>query len=112
VPFLRHLSVRRTAPADPRSIAHRLLLRRGWGEGEWSCLDALWTRESNWETYAQNASGAYGIPQALPAGKMASAGADWRSNPVTQIEWGLSYIATSYGDPCSAWQHSESYGYY
>jgi len=119
---------RRTAPApkrvsrsthrsalvgSPRTIAHALLLRRGWSEGEWSCLDALWTRESNWNVTASNGnSGAYGIPQALPADKMSTMGSDWRTNPVTQIRWGLSYIARSYGDPCSALDHSNSYGYY
>jgi hypothetical protein len=98
---------------DPRAIAHAMLLRRGWSEGQYSCLDALWTRESGWNTYATNgSSGAYGIPQALPAYKMASAGADWRTNPVTQISWGLSYIASAYGDPCAALSHSSSYGYY
>jgi hypothetical protein len=107
VPFLRHLR-----PRTPEQFARDLLARRGWGAAEWSCLDALWTRESGWETQAQNASGAYGIPQALPAGKMAAAGADWRTNPRTQIRWGLSYIAAAYGDPCTAWQHSQSYGYY
>jgi hypothetical protein len=57
-------------------------------------------------------SGAYGIPQALPGGKMASAGGDWRTNPATQIRWGLSYIASTYGTPCGAWAHSQSHGWY
>jgi hypothetical protein len=98
---------------SPQTIAHAMLLRSGWAENEWSCLDTLWTRESGWETYASNGgSGAYGIPQALPASKMASAGPDWRTNPVTQIRWGLSYIRSVYGTPCAALQHSSAYGYY
>jgi hypothetical protein len=89
------------------------VLRQGWSEGQWSCLDSLWTRESRWSTYATNgSSGAYGIPQALPAYKMASAGSDWRSNPITQIRWGISYIASKYGTPCTALSHSDATGYY
>jgi hypothetical protein len=77
---------------------------RGWADSQWSCLDSLWTNESGWRWNAQNASsGAYGIPQALPATKMASAGADWHENPGTQIAWGLSYVSGTYGDPCRAW---------
>jgi hypothetical protein len=62
--------------------------------------------------HASNPSGAYGIPQALPGSKMASAGSDWQNNPATQIRWGLQYIAGSYGGPCAAWQHSQSTGWY
>ena len=70
-------------------------------------------RESGWNPSAQNASsGAYGIPQSLPGSKMASAGADWATNPATQIKWGLGYIQDRYGSPCGAWGHSESYGWY
>lgn len=70
-------------------------------------------RESGWNAFAENAaSGAYGIPQALPGSKMASAGADWRTNPATQVRWGLRYIRDSYGSPCGAWQHSEADGWY
>jgi hypothetical protein len=98
---------------SPQTVAHAMLLRRGWSEAQWSCLNALWTRESRWDPYANNgSSGAYGIPQALPATKMASAGADWRTNPITQISWGLSYIADTYGSPCGALGHSSAYGYY
>jgi hypothetical protein len=97
----------------PRTIAHGMLLRRGWSETQWGCLDALWTRESGWQTYASNgSSGAYGIPQALPGWKMSSFGSDWRTNPVTQISWGLWYIGQTYGSPCNALSHSNSYGYY
>lgn len=104
---------RTTLYTSPRAIAHALLLRHGWSEGEWSCLDGLWTRESRWQVTATNArSGAYGIPQALPATKMASAGSDWRTDPLTQIEWGLWYIGEKYGDPCTAFAHSNRYGFY
>ncbi|HYH34650.1 MAG TPA: lytic transglycosylase domain-containing protein, partial [Nocardioides sp.] len=74
---------------------------------------SLYTRESNWTWNADNpTSSAYGIPQALPGEKMASAGADWETNPVTQIRWGLGYIQDRYGSPCGAWAHSESHGWY
>jgi hypothetical protein len=88
-----------------------MLAARGWS-GQFSCLDSLWTRESGWRTTASNPSGAYGIPQALPGSKMASAGSDWRTNPATQITWGLNYISSSYGSPCAAWSHSQSHGSY
>jgi hypothetical protein len=110
----------RTAPAvgipDPGSaqaIAYDMVLARGWDDAEYECLVALWNRESHWNVYAQNpTSGAYGIPQALPGDKMASAGADWQTNPTTQITWGLGYIAGRYGTPCGAWEHSERKGWY
>jgi hypothetical protein len=77
------------------------------------CLDKLWTRESGWNTRSTNSStGAYGIPQALPGSKMGSVADDWRTNPATQIKWGLSYIKGRYGTPCSAWQHFLSTGWY
>ncbi|MGH8775251.1 MAG: lytic transglycosylase domain-containing protein [Jiangellaceae bacterium] len=101
------------AVADPRSAARALLGEYGWGEDQFGCLASLWTRESDWDHRAQNpSSGAYGIPQSLPAGKMASAGTDWRSNPGTQIRWGLGYIRDVYGSPCGAWGHSQSVGWY
>jgi hypothetical protein len=90
-----------------------MIATKGWGPGQFSCLDKLWIRESNWRVRAENpSSGAYGIPQALPGRKMATAGSDWRSNPVTQIEWGLGYIDSVYGTPCSAWANSQSRGWY
>lgn len=110
----------RTAPAvgtpDPGSaqaIAYDMVLARGWDQSEFECLVALWNRESRWNVYAHNtSSGAYGIPQALPGDKMATAGADWQTNPATQITWGLGYIAGRYGTPCGAWEHSELKGWY
>jgi hypothetical protein len=100
-------------PGSAQAIAYEMVLARGWGDDQFACLVALWNRESGWRVNAYNAgSGAYGIPQALPGNKMASAGADWESNPATQISWGLDYIGGRYGTPCGAWQHSESVGWY
>lgn len=83
------------------------------GSTQFACLDKLFTRESNWNPHDYNrSSGAYGIPQALPGTKMATAGADWRDNPVTQVKWGLSYIAGRYGSACNAWAHSQTYNWY
>ena len=98
---------------DPRTIARALLAEFGFSEDQFGCLDSLWTRESNWSVTADNPnSSAYGIPQALPGSKMSSAGADWATNPVTQIRWGLGYIDLRYGSPCSAWGYSQSHGFY
>ncbi|MDX6274133.1 MAG: resuscitation-promoting factor RpfB [Frankiales bacterium] len=105
-------SLQRTHLA-PRQLGKLLAAERGWKGEQWSCLDKLWTRESNWQVHAANArSGAYGIPQSLPARKMAAFGDDWRTNARTQIRWGLSYIDRSYGTPCRAWHHSLAHGYY
>jgi hypothetical protein len=99
--------------ADPREIARALLGEFGFSPDQFGCLDSLYTRESNWNVFADNpTSSAYGIPQALPGSKMASAGADWATNPVTQIRWGLGYIQDRYGSPCGAWSHSQSVGWY
>jgi hypothetical protein len=103
---------RRALVGSPRTIAHALVLRHGWSESQFGCLDRLWTRESGWRLTAHNPSGAYGIPQALPGSKMALMGADWRTNPITQIRWGLYYIAGAYGTPCAALEHSYAYNYY
>lgn len=96
-----------------QAIAYEMVLARGWDEAQFSCLVALWDRESNWNVYATNkSSGAYGIPQALPGNKMATAGADWETNAATQITWGLGYIAARYTNPCGAWTSSETRGWY
>lgn len=85
----------------------------GWGADQFSCLQSLWNKESNWNYQAYNdSSGATGIPQALPGDKMATAGSDWQSNATTQIVWGLGYIAAVYGTPCSAWGHSQATDWY
>lgn len=104
-----------SAPSNPegaQAIAAEQVATRGWGSEQLGCLVALWDRESGWNVNAHNSSGAHGIPQALPGSKMASAGADWETNPATQIAWGLGYISGRYGTPCGAWEHSESAGWY
>ncbi len=100
-------------PGTARAIGLEMVLARGWDEGQFACLDALWTRESGWRVDAHNkSSGAYGIPQALPGSKMASVAADWQTNPRTQIEWGLGYIAGRYGTPCDAWAFFQARNWY
>jgi hypothetical protein len=89
-----------------------MLASYGWSSSQFSCLQPLWQRESGWNVYAASPSGAYGIPQALPGSKMASAGADWQTNAATQIRWGLGYIRATYGSPCAAWAHSQATGWY
>jgi hypothetical protein len=90
-----------------------MLASFGWASSEFGCLNELWERESGWNPSATNPySGAYGIPQALPASKMASAGADWATSPATQIRWGLGYIKATYGSPCAAWSHETAAGWY
>lgn len=101
------------ASGSPKAIAADMVAARGWGSDQFNCLDVLWERESNWNPSAQNpSSGAYGIPQSLPGSKMGSVAADWRTNPATQITWGLNYIAGRYGTPCGALGHSNSVGWY
>jgi hypothetical protein len=98
---------------SPQQVALAMLGSFGWSSSQFSCLVSLWARESGWNIYASNpSSGAFGIPQALPGSKMASAGADWQSNAATQIRWGLGYIQQTYGSPCAAWDHSEALGWY
>ncbi|MBN7793079.1 phospholipase [Microbacterium esteraromaticum] len=98
------------AKATARAMAAE---RYGWGEGEFSCLVSLWTKESGWDYQAYNPNGgATGIPQSLPGDKMATAGSDWRTNATTQISWGLDYIQRAYGSPCAAWGHSQAVNWY
>lgn len=100
-------------PGSAKAIAYAMVQARGWGEGEYNCLVSLWQKESGWNTFASNpSSGAYGIPQSLPGSKMATAGADWATNPATQITWGLGYISARYGTPCGAWGASQIKGWY
>ena len=87
-------------------------LRYGWRSEQYRALESLWYHESNWLHRAGNTSGAYGIPQALPGNKMRSAGADWQTNPETQIRWGLRYIKSVYGSPTSAFSHWRSHNWY
>ena len=91
-------------PGSNRAIGQEIAASHGWTGIEWQCLDNLWEKESNWRHLVANpSSGAYGIPQALPAEKMATVASDWMTNPATQIEWGLTYIEGRYGTPCYAW---------
>lgn len=100
-------------PGTAQAVAYEMVVARGWGDSEWSCLVSLWNRESHWNVYAHNTrTDAYGIPQAMPGSKMASAGSDWQTNPATQITWGLGYITGRYGTPCGAWTSSETRGWY
>jgi len=96
-------------PAGAQAYARSAIGSYGWGSDQFSCLVSLWTQESGWRANALNtSSGAYGIPQSLPADKMSVAGADWRTNAATQINWGLAYIHDAYGSPCGAWNHEMS----
>ena len=101
------------AQSNPRAVGRLLVFDRGWTEGQFGCLDSLWTKESGWRWNANNgSSGAYGIPQSLPGSKMATVASDWDTNPITQITWGLTYISNRYGSPCSAWGHSQAFNWY
>jgi len=115
-------SDRRTAPAaaaagkqqpdpDPREIARAMLSDFGFSSSEFSCLDALYVSESDWEVDADNpTSSAYGIPQALT--ELHELPADYRTNPTSQIRWGLGYIEDSYGTPCAAWEFKQANDFY
>jgi hypothetical protein len=99
--------------ADPKSLARALMPKHGLDSGEFDCLDQLWEKESGWDIHADNpSSSAYGIPQALPGSKMASAGPNWEDSAETQIRWGLGYIRDRYGSACSAWGHSQANNWY
>jgi hypothetical protein len=103
----------REANRNPKDVARLMVEQRGWSSDQFSCLDKLWTKESGWNYRASNSSsGAYGIPQALPGSKMGTVADDWRTNAVTQITWGLNYIADRYGTPCGAWSHSVAHNWY
>lgn len=96
-----------------RAVGCTLLPASGFGKDQMKCLSPLWEKESGWSTSSENSSsGAYGIPQALPGKKMAEYGDDWKTNPATQIKWGLSYIKGRYGDPCGAWDFFQSNNWY
>ena len=88
-----------------REVAKEIIAAKyQWSEKQFTCLDQLWIKESHWNYKARNkVTGAHGIPQALPATKMEIIGTDWRTNPVTQITWGLKYIEERYETPCKAW---------
>jgi uncharacterized protein YabE (DUF348 family) len=100
------------APGSVQAIAKRMLKSYGWSSDEFGCLVSMWNRESGWRVDAANPSGAYGIPQALPGSKMASAGPDWQTDAKTQIKWGLGYIKARYVSPCGAWSFWQGHNYY
>jgi hypothetical protein len=99
---------------DPKEIARQILKNKyGYGSGQFDCFNNIIMRESKWDINATNpSSGAYGIPQALPGSKMATIASDWRTNPATQIIWGIEYMKDRYGSPCSAWGFKASHGWY
>jgi hypothetical protein len=101
-------------PDGAKQVAEIILTQEyGFGESQFACLDSLWTRESHWNYKAHNyRSGAHGIAQALPAEKMSVVGTDWRTNPVTQIRWGIRYITMRYDTPCKAWSYFKARNYY
>jgi hypothetical protein len=105
---------RANTPEGAKQSAREIMASQyGWGADQFQCLDSLWTKESGWNYQAVNpSSGAFGIVQAWPADKLATAGADWRTNAATQIKWGLEYISASYGTPCAAWGHSQALNWY
>jgi hypothetical protein len=109
----RQVELART-PLGAKKVAKSILFDEyGFAEKEYKCLNQLWTQESNWNYKSRNKkSGAHGIPQALPASKMNVVSTDWRTNPVTQIRWGLRYISIRYETPCKAWaKHKRSNWY-
>jgi hypothetical protein len=109
----RQVELART-PIGAKKVARGILMDEyGFTEKEYKCLNQLWTQESNWNYKSRNKkSGAHGIPQALPASKMNVVSTDWRTNPVTQIRWGLRYISIRYETPCKAWaKHKRSNWY-
>ncbi len=107
----RRMSHNPTA-AENQAYAKTLNAKRGWARC-WPSLLTMWNHESGWNEHASNPySGAYGIPQALPGSKMASAGPDWRNNAMTQIAWGLAYVGSRYGDPCRAWSFWQAHHWY
>lgn len=105
---------RRDRLSRNREIAWQMMPMFGWkSRDQFRYLNRLWDRESSWNVYAMNPySGAYGIPQAVPGGKMATAGSHWRTSAKVQIRWGLRYIKSVYGSPRGAWAHETAYGWY
>ncbi|MBB0244635.1 transglycosylase SLT domain-containing protein [Streptomyces alkaliphilus] len=107
------LGVAGTAHAAPTTGAQDTAQRMIDDAAQYQCFANIVERESGWDHTATNpSSGAYGLMQALPAGKMASAGSDWQSNPTTQIEWGLQYMEERYGSPCAAWSFWQNNHWY
>jgi len=100
-------------PGTAQAMGKEMAAARGWGDDQFACLLVLWNHESGWRVNAGNpVTGAYGIPQSLPGSKMATVGADWQTNPATQITWGLNYIAGRYGTPCGAYAQWLGHNWY
>jgi hypothetical protein len=109
----RQVNLAREAEGAKEVAKEIIAAKYTWSEKQFPCLDQLWTKESNWNYKARNrVSGAHGIPQALPATKMEVVGTDWRTNPVTQITWGLKYIKERYNTPCAAWSKFKRSNWY
>jgi murein DD-endopeptidase MepM/ murein hydrolase activator NlpD len=102
------------APAPAATVSGaRSYAQARLSSAQYQCLSNVVTRESSWNHRAVNpSSGAYGLFQSLPGSKMASAGSDWRTNPLTQMRWGLSYMKARYGSPCGAWNFWQKNGWY
>lgn len=102
------------APAAATSDSAKAVAQRMISDdAQFKCFDHIVSHESGWDVKAKNASsGAYGLVQALPGSKMASAGSDWQNNAETQIEWGTKYMKDRYGSPCGAWDFWQANGYY
>ncbi|MBT2458759.1 transglycosylase SLT domain-containing protein [Streptomyces sp. ISL-86] len=97
------------APMNAKAIAHQMIK----DPAQFAAFDKIISHESGWDHTATNASsGAYGLVQALPASKMASAGSDWKTNPATQIKWGLDYMNSRYGSPVGAWNFWQANHWY
>lgn len=110
---IRIVYPKKISPVASMAFAKNYMyVRYHWGYDQFKCLVPMWNNESNWNYNSANAEGAYGIPQAMPGRKMASAGSDWRTNPVTQIRWGLGYIKSTYGTPCKAWDFWQVHYWY
>lgn len=101
-----------TSAQANQKLGQQMAAARGWTGAQWTALNNIVMAESSWSTTASNPSGAYGIPQALPGSKMASAGANWKTSAATQIKWMLDYIASTYGTPVRAWQFHLANGWY
>ena len=107
---MEHLIIGNSTTQGLKNFARNLCINQyNWTEEDVDSLIKLWDKESEWNPTAENPdSGAYGIPQSLPANKMASEGSDYRTNGETQIKWGLKYIKQRYGTPTNAWETWQS----
>jgi hypothetical protein len=98
-----------TSASSTQAIAHKMIP----DAAQFNAFSKIVSHESGWNPSATNSSsGAYGLVQALPGSKMASAGSDWKTNPATQIKWGLDYMNSRYGSPTAAWSFWQANGWY